>query len=250
MEIMRLVILLILLALFAANAFPQKRERGDTTNTWRQRAKLHEPFIASTAQRYNIDPHLLWTIAYLESRFREDAVSYKNGRPCGYGIMQFTASTAQRYGLINPHDPRESIDAAARYLRDLQTRFGPRLDLILAAYNAGEGTVEAFRDGKALKLPNNKIINTRGLRTGGVPPYSETRQYVAQGGIIHAEITRKPISPAIAVGESSLNRPANATPVNTDRPNSFYFSDAARNASSEHAVRPTRPNRNTSIYVY
>jgi len=138
---MKLAVVLILLVLFAASVFPQERERGGTTNTWRQRAKLYEPFIASTAQRYNIDPHLLWTIAYLESRFRADAVSYKNGKPCGYGIMQFTVATARRYGLINPHDPRESIDAAARYMRDLQTRFGSRLDLILAAYNAGEGTV-------------------------------------------------------------------------------------------------------------
>jgi len=94
--------------------------------------------------------------------------------------------------------------------------------------------------------PNNKIINPRGLRTGGVPPYSETRQYVARGGMIYAEITRKPISPATAFDESSLYRPANATLVNTDRRNSFYFSDTTRNASSEHAARTTRPNRNTS----
>lgn len=246
---MRLAVVLILIALFAADVFPQDRERGGTKDTWRQRAKVYEPFIATTAQRYNIDPHLLWTIAYLESRFRTDAVSYKNGKPCGYGIMQFTISTARRYGLTNPHDPRESIDAAGRYMRDLQTRFGPRLDLILAAYNAGEGTVEAFRDGKTLVLPNNKIINPRGLRTGGVPPYSETRQYVARGGMMYAEITRKAISPAISFKDSSLYRTANPTPVNTDGENSFYFSDTTRNAS-EHAVKATRPNRNTSIYVY
>jgi soluble lytic murein transglycosylase-like protein len=246
---MRLVILVILVVLFAANVFAQHAERGQTADTWRRRAKLYEPFIASTAQRYDIDPRLLWTIAYLESRFREDAVSYKNGKPCGYGIMQFTVSTARRYGLINPLDPRESIDAAARYLRDLQTRFGPRVDLILAAYNAGEGTVEAFRDGKTLMLPNNKIINPRRLRTGGIPPYNETRQYVSQGAIIYGTITRQTILPATRFDESSYNRPSNAMPVTTDRRNSFYFSEATRNASSEHSVKPTKPNRNTSIYV-
>jgi soluble lytic murein transglycosylase-like protein len=246
---MRLAVVLIFLALFSANVFPQDRERGRTTDTWRQRAKLYEPFIGSTAQRYNVDPHLLWTIAYLESRFRKDAVSYKNGKPCGYGIMQFTVSTARRYSLVDPHDPRESINAAGRYIRDLQTRFGPRVDLILAAYNAGEGTVEAFRDGKTLMLPNNKIINTRRLRTGGIPPYNETRHYVSQGAIIYSTITRETIFPATRLDEPSNNRTRNAIPVDTHRRNSFYFSDATRSASSEHSAKPTKPNRNTSIYV-
>lgn len=172
---MRLAVLLILIALLSTDVFPQLQTRSRTTNTWRSRAKVYEPLIASTAERYNVNPHLLWTIAYLESRFRHNAVSYKNGKPCAYGLMQFTGSTAARYGLTNPHDPRESIDAGARYLRDLQMRFGPRIDLILAAYNAGEGAVEAFRDGRSLVLPNNKIINPRGQRTGGIPPYAETR---------------------------------------------------------------------------
>jgi hypothetical protein len=246
---MRPAVLLILLTLLSANVFPQEQKHGRTTHTWRQRAKLYEPFIASTAQRYDVDPHLLWTIAYLESRFREDAVSYKNGKPCGYGIMQFTRSTARRYGLINPHEPRDSIDAAARYVRDLQTRFGPRVELILAAYNAGEGTVEAFRDGKTLMLPNNKIINPDRLRTGGIPPYSETRQYVAHGAIIYGEITRQAIFLALHFDEFSYSRTRNAMPVNTDRRNSVYFSDDTRNSSSEHSVRPTGPSRNTSIYV-
>jgi hypothetical protein len=246
---MRLAVILLLLELFSTNVFPQHRERHRAIETWRQRAQVYELFIASTAQRYNVDPHLLWTIAYLESRFRKDAVSYKNGKPCGYGIMQFTVSTAGRYGLVNPHDPREAIDAAARYLRDLQRRFGPRIDLILAAYNAGEGTVEAFRDGTTLMLPNNKIINPRRLRTGGIPPYNETRQYVAQGVIIYGMITRQAILPATRFAESSNNRPSNAIPVATDPRNSLYFLDGARNVSSEHSVKPTKPNRNTSIYV-
>jgi soluble lytic murein transglycosylase-like protein len=105
---------LILLALLGTDVFPQAQKRSRTTNTWRTRAKIYELLIASTAARYNVDPHLLWTIAYLESRFRSDAVSYKNGRPCAYGMMQFTRATALRYGLTDPHDPRESIDAAAR----------------------------------------------------------------------------------------------------------------------------------------
>jgi soluble lytic murein transglycosylase-like protein len=92
--------------------------------------------------------------------------------------MQFMPDTAKRFGVRNPHDPRQAIDAAARYLRDLLMKFGGRLDLALAAYNAGEGTVEAFRTGKRLVLAKGKIINRQGLITGGIPPYRETQEYV------------------------------------------------------------------------
>jgi hypothetical protein len=245
---MRLVVLLIVFTLFSANVFPQERKHVSTTESWRTRARLYEPLIASTAERYNVDPRLLWTIAYLESRFREDAVSYKHGKPCAHGMMQFTRSTAIRYGLSNPHNPRESIDAAARYLRDLQTRFGPRVDLILAAYNVGEGAVEAFRDGKTLVLPN-KIINPRGLRTGGIPPYNETRHYVAQGQIIYLKITRESIF-ATSADKSSPNRSSNPVPINTGHQNSFYVSDVTRNAFSEPTSKTTKPNPNNSLYVY
>ena len=78
---MRPAVLLILIALLSKDVFPQAQKRSRTTNTWRTRAQLYEPLIASTAERYNVDPHLLWTIAYLESRFRHNAVSYKNGNP-------------------------------------------------------------------------------------------------------------------------------------------------------------------------
>jgi soluble lytic murein transglycosylase-like protein len=246
---MRLAVLLILLVLLSANVFAQDQKRG-TTNTGRVRAKIYEPLIASTAQRYNVDPHLLWTIAYLESRFRNDAVSYKNGKPCAYGVMQFTVSTARRYGLINPHDPRESIDAAARYVRDLQTRFGPRVNLILAAYNAGEGTVEAFSDGKTLVLPNNKIINPRGLRTGGIPPYIETQRYVARGGIIYRELTRAALFSDTSVDKPSQNRDrSNAMPVNTGRQDSFYSLGPSKHTSSEQTAKPPKSRRNNSIYI-
>src|ERR1043166_4228670 len=163
---MRPPVLLILIALLSTDVFAQAQQRTRTINSWRTRASVYEPLIASTAERYKVDPSLLWTIAYLESRFRQDAISYKNGKPCAYGMMQFTAPTAARYGLKNPHDVRAAIDAAARYVRDLQMRFGARGDLILAAYNAGEGTVEAFRTGKKLELPNMKIINPAGIQTG------------------------------------------------------------------------------------
>lgn len=92
--------------------------------------------------------------------------------------MQFIPETARRYGLNDPFDPKAAIDAAAHYLKDLLVKFGGRLDLALAGYNAGEGAVESFRTGKPLVLANGKVINPHRLITNGVPPYRETQDYV------------------------------------------------------------------------
>lgn len=140
-----------------------------------RRATSLEPLIVESAQRYGIDARLLWTVCFTESRFRVEAISPKGAR----GPMQFMPDTATRYGLANPHDPKAAIDAGARYLRDLLQRFGGRVDLALAAYNAGEGTVESFLTGRPLLLRTGKIINPRGIVTGGIPPYAETENYVS-----------------------------------------------------------------------
>jgi len=92
--------------------------------------------------------------------------------------MQFMPATAARYGLRDPHNPEQAIDAAARYVRDLLKKFDGRVDLALAAYNAGEGAVISFMTGKPLLLRDGRIVNVRGVVTGGIPPYAETREYV------------------------------------------------------------------------
>jgi transglycosylase-like protein with SLT domain len=225
-------------------------------NKLRARASLYEPLIASAAQRYNIDPSLLWTIAYLESRFRQEAISYKDGKPCAYGMMQFTAPTAARYGLKNPHDVREAIEAAARYVRDLQKRFGPRGDLILAAYNAGEGTVEAFRDGKRLVLPNGKIINPRGIRTGGVPPYLETREYVGRGKIVYEKIRSEQLFSAqvharVAGSNNEASGKISSEDARTE--GSIYSAESGKKQPTEQLVKSAKTKRRaqegSSIYV-
>ena len=149
--------------------------RNKRTNySIQQRAQSLEPYFVDSARRYGIDPRILRVLCYLESRFRLNAISPKGAR----GPMQFMPETAARYGLINPHDPKTAIDAAARYFRDLLRRFDGRIDLAFAAYNAGEGTVEAFRNGRVLRLSNGKVINGARSVTGGIPPYRETQNYV------------------------------------------------------------------------
>jgi len=162
------------LLFLSLTAFAQtRREPGPTIQ---ERARALEPLIVESARRYGIDARILQMICFVESRFRNDAVSPKGAR----GLMQFMPETAARYGLKNPHSPKEAIDAAAHYLRDLLERFGGRVDLAVAAYNAGEGAVESFRTGRPLLLRTGKVINARGTITGGVPPYAETQSYVKQ----------------------------------------------------------------------
>jgi soluble lytic murein transglycosylase-like protein len=142
---------------------PRMKQRQISTA---KRAAIYEPHILRAAARYRVDPRILWTIAYLESGFNPRAVSHKGAR----GLMQFMPATARRYGLKNPHDPLSSIDAAARYVRDISRRFGGRRDLVLAAYNAGEHAV---------------------IRAGhNVPRYRETRQYVARGVLLMDRLNR------------------------------------------------------------
>jgi hypothetical protein len=148
--------------------------RQERSSSVQERAQQLEPFIVVAAQRYGIDPRILRVLCYLESRYRLDAVSPKGAR----GPMQFMPATAARYALQNPHDPGPAFDAAARYLRELLRKFDGRVDLAVAAYNAGEGTVDAFRSGRSLRLANGKVINPAGRITGGIPPYRETQEYV------------------------------------------------------------------------
>ncbi len=163
-------ILLLLFVSLAINA----QVRREPDSSLQERAQKLEPFIVDSARRYGIDPRILRVLCYLESRYRLEAVSPKGAR----GPMQFMPETAVRYALQNPHDPKTAIDAGARYFRDLLRRFDGRVDLALAAYNSGEGTVDAFRTGRALHLTNGKVINPTKTITGGIPPYHETQEYV------------------------------------------------------------------------
>ncbi|MCS7199502.1 MAG: lytic transglycosylase domain-containing protein [Caldimicrobium sp.] len=113
--------------------------------------KFNEIF-EEVSKKFNLDPHLLRAIAKVESNFNPLAISPKGAM----GIMQLIPSTARLVGVSNPFDPIENIYGGARYLRMLLDEFGD-LKLSLAAYNAGPEAVKNY---------------------GGIPPYSETINYV------------------------------------------------------------------------
>jgi soluble lytic murein transglycosylase len=111
--------------------------------------------INGIATEHSVDPGLVRAIIKVESNFQPYALSRKGAQ----GLMQLMPGTAGRYAVGNAYDPEENIRGGVRYLRWLHDVFPGRLHLVLAAYNAGENAV---------------------LRYGGIPPYPETREYVAR----------------------------------------------------------------------
>lgn len=109
--------------------------------------------IEQAARIHRLDPTLLKAVAWQESRGRMRAISPRGA----LGVMQLMPSTANELG-VDPHVMTDNIRGGAIYLRRQLDRFGT-VPLALAAYNAGPGAV---------------------LRYGGIPPYRETRSYVAR----------------------------------------------------------------------
>jgi soluble lytic murein transglycosylase-like protein len=111
--------------------------------------------IIKTASRaYGVEASLVHAVISAESAYNPYAVS----RTGAMGLMQLMPETARRYGVQNMMDPTENIHGGVRYLRDLLAMFKGRVDLAIAAYNAGENAV---------------------IRAGHrIPPYAETRHYV------------------------------------------------------------------------
>jgi soluble lytic murein transglycosylase-like protein len=109
--------------------------------------------VEQTASRLQVDPQLVHAIIKVESGFDPKAVSRKGAM----GLMQLIPETAQRFGVENPFNPKENIEGGVSYLKHLLDRFGGDLPLSLAAYNAGEGAVQ---------------------RSGGIPSFAETQDYV------------------------------------------------------------------------
>ena len=164
------------------------------------RAEFFQKEIADIARRERVDPLLLWAIAYNETRFRPWLTSPKNAQ----GLMQFMPATAARFGLADPYEPASSLLAAARYVKYLSGLFDGRLDSILAAYNAGEGTVSAYFYGRSIRA-SGKLINPSARRTtGGVPPYRETINYVSQGLKVYSWLKMQGRFPVNAVTDETF----------------------------------------------
>lgn len=109
--------------------------------------------IQNASERHGIADEILHALIAVESSYRPNAESPRGA----LGLMQLMPGTARDYGVKDPFNPAENVNAGARHLRLLLDKFGMKGGL--AAYNAGEASV---------------------LRFGGVPPYAETHRYIEQ----------------------------------------------------------------------
>ena len=111
--------------------------------------------VTSASGRYRLDPDLVNSVIKAESGFNSRAVSPKGAQ----GLMQLMPGTASQLGVPNAFDPQANVEGGTKYLRELLERYNFDIVKALAAYNAGPQRVEQF---------------------GGVPPFYETRAYVAR----------------------------------------------------------------------
>jgi soluble lytic murein transglycosylase-like protein len=110
--------------------------------------------VVTAAGKHGVSADLLRSVMKQESAFKPCALSSAGAM----GLMQIMPETADLLHLDDPFDPAGNVDAGAKFLKMMLDRFGGDVALALAAYNAGPGTVE---------------------RAQGVPPISETLQYVS-----------------------------------------------------------------------
>jgi len=125
-------------------------EPGDAASAF---AKLVDEISARNA----VDRDLVHSMIQVESNYNPFAVSNKGA----LGLMQLIPSTARRFGVSDSFNPTQNLEGGVRYMKYLLDHYKGDNRLALAAYNAGEGTVERFR---------------------GVPPFPETRSYVSRVG--------------------------------------------------------------------
>lgn len=146
--------------------------------------------VNSASAAYHLDPDLVNSVIHAESGFNSHAVSPKGAR----GLMQLMPSTASTLGVNDAFDPQDNVSGGSRYLRELLERYNFDLVKALAAYNAGPERVEQYN---------------------GVPPFHETRAYVAR--IVH-EYNRKKIAQEKAAAEKQKQQKTSAKAVRQRKP--------------------------------
>jgi Transglycosylase SLT domain len=140
--------------------------------------------INSISDQHHLDPDFISSVIHAESGFNQHAVSPKGAQ----GLMQLMPGTASKLGVSNAFDPRANVEGGTRYLSELLERYNFDVVKALAAYNAGPLRVQQY---------------------GGVPPYYETRTYVAR---IVRDYNRKKIAERKAAAATAKSASRKKTP--------------------------------------
>ncbi|MBP1625878.1 MAG: Lytic transglycosylase catalytic [Holophagaceae bacterium] len=177
--------------------------------------------VDEIAAAEGVDPFLARAIIQAESAFNYRARS----RVGALGLMQLMPQTAQRFGVVDPFDPRQNISGGTKYLRWLMDHFKGDTTKVVAAYNAGEGAVE---------------------RHGGVPPFKETRAYVPRVLDLYH---RKLVQPdPKAAGSMALLKKGHGGFQVDERPAKAAKNPETLLAASTPAAPTPPPNLNTRLY--
>lgn len=139
----------------AGDAAPSRAPARSARTFARGVSRATAELVREAARAAGVDPSLVTAVAQTESGGEPGALS----RSGAAGVMQLMPATAQALGVTDPYDATQNVRGGALYLRELLDRFGGDVRLALAAYNAGPGAVARF---------------------GGIPPFAETRAYVAR----------------------------------------------------------------------
>jgi soluble lytic murein transglycosylase-like protein len=162
---------------FIYNEAPAQRARRLSTRLLPVPEGDIQIVIDRHSQAQSLDPKLVQAMIQVESGYNHRARSDKGAM----GLMQLMPATASLYRVDDPYDPEENVRGGTRYLRHLVDRFPGRLDLAVAAYNAGPSAVERY---------------------GGIPPYRETLDYVRRVLALYQGGALLPGFPAASSGQS------------------------------------------------
>lgn len=158
-----------------------------TSNTQKSPSVPINEVVNTASATFHLDPDLVNSVIHAESGFNAHAISPKGAR----GLMQLMPGTANQLGVNDAFDPEANVAGGSRYLRELLERYNFDLVKALAAYNAGPERVEQYQ---------------------GVPPFRETRAYVAK--IVHEYNTKK-----IAQEKAAAKQKQIAAHASTKAPN-------------------------------
>jgi hypothetical protein len=157
------------------------------------------------------------------------------------GLMQFIPATARRFG-VDTRDARSSIRGGCAYLKFLLGRYDGDVDAALAAYNAGEGAVDAYRYGFTIYRKGRAPINPGAIRTqSGIPPYAETRRYVARARRVFRSVEWDSKFSGALVARRAVRWPAASLPTVPRDASPVGRVETARAAATDVSPRVPAP---------
>ena len=177
-------------------------------------ASPYDREIEAAAGRVGLSAHLVHAVVKTESAYRKSARS----RAGAVGLMQLMPATAKRFGVTNRKDPVQSLRGGTVYLAWLLRRYRGNLQLALAGYNAGEGAVDKYN---------------------GIPPYRETRNYVAK---VMRELRRRQAAYPGKTSNPNLVRIVKKQEAQSSKPTAIEALEAAsmvRVTSLQKGVKPS-----------